>query len=358
MDPEFNLIEIETGVAVVTGTEAADLFVIPLAEDGIGITIIHGFELGIDALRFGRSLGPDGTAVSAEVAAAAYGDDLAGYAESWIDADGDGAGDDLLILAGANAVILSDLAAQIAPVQESHFHRGFEHATGGWIDESQDWFGSVTRVASGTDGIVSAAGKYHVVIAGDEISAPYNNLIGLGTTAFAPFTASVEIYLDSAADGSGWAAGQGFDYTVAASVQGLGGLDFYFNVAQDASTGALWLAAGTAQNPGFSARTDLEEVAGAVAIEADGWYRFAHRFHADSDGTLAVDMLVTNGEDEIVFKTTLTTDVAIEDVSGDPRYAYFELIDVAGGIAVDELDVSYDTGALPPLPELAGLFLA
>lgn len=358
MATTYNLIEIEPGFSVATATNDADLFAIPLVGPGFGLTIIHGFDLGVDALRFGRSLGPDGTAIEAVVAIADAASDFASYAESWMDADGDGTRDDLLLLGEANAVILSDLAAQIDFTPVSRFHRGFEIGTGGWIDESRDWFGTATRVASGTDGIASETGDFHLVIEGDDISAPYNNLRERGMIDFEPFTASIEIYLDSTVDGGGWAAGEGFDYSVAASVTDIGALDVYFSLAQDASTGALWVAACLDQNPAFLARTDLEDQPGAVVIEDDGWYSFAHHFRADSAGNLAVDMSVTNGEDEIVFRTTLVTDIAVDTVSGDPRYAFFELVSVTGGIPVDELDVRYDADQVPPLPDLAGLFLA
>lgn len=72
------------------------------------------------------------------------------------------------------------------------------------------------------------------------------------------------------------AAGEGFDYAVAANGQDGNHLrDFIFHVTQDTSTGNLLV--GGSNNTNFAPREDLDTLNHAT-IDASGWYTFEHKF--------------------------------------------------------------------------------
>lgn len=277
---------------------------------------------------------------------------------SWVDSDGDGATDDLQLDMGDQTVILTDLADQIGTVDVSRYEQSFEDGAGNWRDASNGWYGTATQVASGTDGIVSPTGDFHVVLEGDATTAPFDTLLNQGAVAFEPFTASIKIYLDTSADGSGWADGEGFDYSVAANdMSDNHRRDFIFHVTQDTSTDQMYVAASN--NADFTPKEDLETFTDAAVIAEDGWYTFEQRFYENGSGDLAVDFVVLDESDTIVFSHTRTsTSDDIANISADPRYAWFTVIDVDGGIAVDDLAITYDGDAVAPLPTVDDLFFA
>lgn len=193
--------------------------------------------------------------------------------------------------------------------------QGFESDTAGWQDADSGWYGSIERVASGTGGIGSAGGDYHAVVNGDESSAPFSDFGGYETEWPGDWVAELDVYLDPS-----WAAGAGFDYTVAATgSDGNHQRDFIFHVTKDSSTGALLV--GGSNNTDFTAREDLEDRNHAVVEEA-GWYTLQHRFHEDG-GVLAVDLNLVDSDGTVLFTETRSTSAdAIEEVAGN-GYAWF-----------------------------------
>src|SRR5437899_4719830 len=78
-------------------------------------------------------------------------------------------------------------------------------------------YGFITRVASGTGGIVTADGGDYALVAeptpfGADSTGPFTRFDGYRHEFINGLTASVDVYLNV-----GWADGSGFEYSVAAS---------------------------------------------------------------------------------------------------------------------------------------------
>ena len=233
------------------------------------------------------------------------------------------------LLVGSSALVAAVALSVAVPVQAATVYlQGFEVDTSGWMDADSGWAGNVDRVASGTDGINSAAGSWHAVMTG-ETNGPFSRFDGYRDEWPGEYTAEVDVYLDPA-----WANGSGFDYSVASSAAGGGHLrDFIFHVAKDTSTGTLLVAGDN--NTNFATREDLETINHHV-VTAAGWYTLQHHFY-NSGGVLAVDLNLLDQDSNVLFTETRSTPTdTIPDVVGGNRYAWFNFIDVDGGIAVDE----------------------
>ncbi len=103
------------------------------------------------------------------------------------------------VLVGVAAILVA-ASAQAGVV----FQQDFESGTGGWSDGGV--YGSITRVASGTNGVTSAGGSFHANVTGDpEPSGPYSFFDGARSTWPGEWTASLDIYLDT-----NWGLGEGF----------------------------------------------------------------------------------------------------------------------------------------------------
>jgi hypothetical protein len=159
---------------------------------------------------------------------------------------------------------------------------------------------------------------------------PFTDFGGYSSVWPGGFTASAEIYLDLA-----WAAGSGFDYSVAVNDKtGNHVRDFIFHATQDTTTGDL-LVAGS-NNTNFAPREDLENI-NHVVISSSDWYTFEHRFYNDA-GVLAVDLNLYNSGGLLLFTETRSDPGdLIASVIGGNRYGWFTHITVADGIAVDNV---------------------
>lgn len=232
------------------------------------------------------------------------------------------------------------------------FNQGFESDTAGWFDETNGWSGTIDRVISGTDGITSASGAYHANFGqsnGDGgLTAGFTAFDGYRDTWTGPYQASVAIYLDTS-----WAAGEGFDYSVASSNSSGGHLrDFIFHVTKDTSTGKLLV--GGSNNTNFDPREDLEAL-NHQEITNSGWYTFEHSFYEAGDGTLAVALNLYDDSGSLLWTEVrnndgsgvLPADLIGGNVGGN-RYGWFTNIDIAGGINVDD-----HTLTVVPLPPAA-----
>ncbi|WP_424930769.1 cadherin domain-containing protein, partial [Amaricoccus tamworthensis] len=249
------------------------------------------------------------------------------------------------------AVTVADVAENTAPA--FGFVQGFETDTDGVLDGGG--YGAVSRVSSGTGGVASAEGGWHagIVQAGDPgfESGPFTRFDGYRNEWPGEWTASVQVWLDT-----GWAAGEGFDYSVAANgTNGQHYRDYIFHVTQDTSTGDLLV--GISNNSNFDPNESLESGDHGV-IASSGWYTLEHRFY-DDGGVLAVEMRVLDAEGAEVFSGTRSNPadtVGAGGVVGGNRYGWFTNIDIADGIEVDGFDLrlgedAQDTGAIT---ELAG----
>lgn len=240
---------------------------------------------------------------------------------------------------------LLSLPATATPV----WSQGFETDTSGWEDSSTTWHGTATRVASGTGGIASSSGGFHAIfdqLGGASVTGPFSRFDMYRDTWPGPFLASIDVYLDTT-----WAAGSGFDFSVAASgTDNLHQRDFIFHVTQDTSSGQLLV--GASNNTNFDPREDLETINHAV-VASSGWYTFEHEFY-DNMGVLAVDLVLRDAIGTELFRETRSdpTDTIPAEVGGN-RYAWFTNIDITSGIAVDNHSLT-----IADVPEPASLALA
>jgi hypothetical protein len=214
--------------------------------------------------------------------------------------------------------------------------QGFEADTDGWYDANSAWYGLVSQVPSGENGISSASGAFHSVMEGDAASGPFSRFDGYRDTWAGTWTAEIDVYLDP-----DWAAGTGFDYSVAASgSDGLHQRDYIFHVTKDTSTGKL-LVAGS-NNTNFAPREDLENLNHFEVVDA-GWYTLQHVFYENA-GALAVDLNLLDSTGNVLFTETRynAADLIPDEVGGN-RYAWFTVINVNGGIAVDNHQLVFPT---------------
>jgi len=241
-----------------------------------------------------------------------------------------GKGDYILLEVNQNA-----LAAHLAhgDIDQIYYHQGFENNIGGWFDSNDGWFGEVTRVSSGTNGIPSSVGDWHAIFEGDEDSAPFSRFDGYVDTWSGTWSAELDIYLDP-----NWITSQGFDYTVAANgSDGNHQRDFIFHVNKDASTGKL-LVAGS-NNTNFAPREDLENI-NHYEVTTAGWYTLQHVFYDNGSGILAVDLNLLDSSGNVLFTETRSSpsDVISTEIGGN-RYGWFTFLNVDGGIGGDEQEI-------------------
>ncbi len=329
-------IKISAGEDEIFGTDAAERFHLSASKKNADLVVIHNFELGEDFLHYGK--------VNAD-----------GYTFDWIDFDEGGSADDLQITVGDQVFVLTDLGAQIDDPTEYRFDQGFETDADGILDaDDVAGFGDITQVASGTDGVVSADGDFHAIVT-QTGAGPFTRYGGYEGTYSGPWTTSVDIYLDATDDGGGWMAGEGFDFSSAANgSDGNHQRDYIFHVTQDTSTGELLINASN--NTNFEPREDLDTLAGTAQIDEDGWYTFEHRFY-DDGGALAVDLKVFDADGDEIFSKTLSDpgDLIPTEIGGN-RYGWFTNIDVDGGVAIDNLQLSYDADQVLGLPAAEDIF--
>lgn len=240
-----------------------------------------------------------------------------------------GNGEYILIEVNQNAV-----PAHLAhgDIDQVYYQQGFENDTDGWFDINNGWFGEVTRVSSGTNGITSSVGDWHAIFEGDINSAPFTRFDGYVDTWSGNWSAELDVYLDP-----NWNSSQGFDYSVA--VTGSDGnhqRDFIFHVNKDTSTGKL-LVAGS-NNTNFAPREDLDFI-NHYEVTTAGWYTLQHVFY-DNSGALAVDLNLVDQNGNLLWTETSfnATDLIPSEVGGN-RYGWFTFINVDEGIGVDEQEI-------------------
>jgi T1SS-143 domain-containing protein len=230
----------------------------------------------------------------------------------------------------ASSVSEHDLTTQIG------FGQGFESATdstsAGFVDGGVN--GHLAIKASGADGIDTKthSGNYALVTQTAGESAPFTRFGGYDSTFDGGFKASVDIYLDPSRIGTN----EGFDYSVAVNkADGSFLRDFIFHVTKDAS-GHIFI--GASNNTGFDPQLNLGDgLHGDVT--AAGWYTFTQTFHDDGTGKLAVDMVVRDASGAVVFTQTIASGDLIADTGGH-RYGWFTNVDVANGIAIDNVTLT------------------
>ena len=218
----------------------------------------------------------------------------------------------------------------------TRFDQTFDADKAGFFDVTNGGVGTLALEASGTGGIVTKSGTGNYALFNDTgDSGPYSYFDGDRAQLNGGLIASADIYLAPGA----MAAGEGFDVDVSADKQNGDFLrDFVFHVTQDADTGKLLVAA---DNNSYAPviRTDTETLNHAE-ITSSGWYTFQWKFYEGEDHALEVAMDVYDSSGHWVFSEVRN---AIGDqlstVAGGSNYFWFPIIDVAGGVAVDNVSL-------------------
>lgn len=141
----------------------------------------------------------------------------------------------------------------------------------------------------------------------------------------------IDIYLDPS-----WAAGTGFDFSVAASKQDESHLrDFIFHVGVVNGSGLLVNASNNADFYTNPFKLLNENGGNYYTVSSAGWYTFKHVFY-DNAGALAVDLQLFDSGGTMLWSATRTNPGdLIASVVGGSRYGWFTHIDVSAGILVD-----------------------
>lgn len=185
-----------------------------------------------------------------------------------------------------------------------------------------DGVGLVTQVASGTNGLLSAAGCYYA-------EAPVTNADiqdedGFVSTRYAGYTtsfpadgysASADFYLDANA-----AEGQ---FSWSDAVNGTDGShqrDFIFHAGADGD--GTW-SIGVSNNAANSAPYVTSYSVEPLSITESGWYTFKHSFYAE-DGLLYADLSVLDADGNTLATWTLGGDAAdkVPSTVGGNRYGW------------------------------------
>ncbi|MCX6880722.1 MAG: hypothetical protein NTW21_43985 [Verrucomicrobia bacterium] len=210
------------------------------------------------------------------------------------------------------------------------YANGFETGVSDWDDYGGAF--NATRVASGTNGIVSAAGGFHAESSPSGSASRWGGYnFGAGAavpTAFQEYTTSVAIYLNVT---GGWANRTRFDFSSAINrADGNFWRDFVFHAgfhtAADhkgpgAGTKRFVISASNHSQPGDANAKNPDQ--GSIAIATTGWYTFEHHFY-DNAGWLAVAMSIFDASRALVNTWTLRTAEPISAIGGN-CYGWFAL---------------------------------
>jgi hypothetical protein len=181
--------------------------------------------------------------------------------------------------------------ASVPLLAATHYFQGFE-------EDTYDWTG-VTRVASGTSSITSAAGDFHAEA--DSVAAPGTTLdftrFGGYESTFPSggYTTSLDVYLDVNA---GVPNDTRFDWSSAINTPaGAHRRDFVFNAGfyndSDVTGSGPRFVISASNNATRSGAFPKNPGRDPFAITTTGWYTFEHRFYNAGLGVLAVEMRIT-----------------------------------------------------------------
>lgn len=256
-------------------------------------------------------------------------------------------------IAAALMAVTGALTSAVSPsAHAALYSNGFETDTSGW-------FGTMTRVPSGTGGIPSSSGSYHATASA---STPFTQWGGYNygagnaiPTAFQEYTTSIDIYLDV---GGGWANDTRFDFSSAINNNaGTHRRDFIFNAGfyndatgPGANTSRFVVSASNNSQPGSAYAKNPGK--GPIAISTTGWYTFEHRFY-DNGGTLSVDMAIRDASNALISSWTLSDATDTISLIGGNRYGWFDYNQFS--------TLAFDNAELTVVPEpstyIAGGFL-
>ena len=189
----------------------------------------------------------------------------------------------------------------------------------GFETDIVDWSG-VKRVASGTNGVTSAAGDFHAEAAGGASTGfgGYESTFPAGG-----YTTSVDVYLNVGADN---ANDTRFDWSSAINKpDGEHRRDFVFNAGFYNDSDATGSVARFVINASTNATRSgaFPKNSGSFSITETGWYTFEHHFYKTAGSVLAVDLRIT-ALDGTVLKTWTLSDPSdiIGTTVGGHRYGW------------------------------------
>ena len=179
--------------------------------------------------------------------------------------------------------------AAIPVLAATHYFQGFE-------TDIFDWSG-VTRVASGTSGITSAAGAFHAEAASAAAPLTSDAFTQFGgyesTFPAGGYTTSMDVYLNVAA---GNPNDTRFDWSSAISTPAnTHRRDFVFNAGFYNDTDATGSGPRFVINASTNATRSgaFPKNTGSFSITTTGWYTLEHHFYNAGLGVLAVELRIT-----------------------------------------------------------------
>jgi hypothetical protein len=207
------------------------------------------------------------------------------------------------------------------------YFQGFETDTSGWN-------GPITRVASGTNGIVSAGGSFHAQVGSAAFTrwGGYGGIAGCSTACAAQFpqngyVTAIDIYLEPTS--TAFANDTRFDFSSAINdPTGNHRRDFAFNVGfyNDLDTTGTdpRFVITASNNTGRSNSNPKNPARDPFSITQDGWYTFQHTFLNDGNGVLKVELSIKD-DTGAVMHTWMLTDPSdtINGTVGSNRYGFF-----------------------------------
>jgi hypothetical protein len=256
------------------------------------------------------------------------------------------------------AVVVAVLASAGPVLAGSHFE-GFETDIGDW----QEYSSQLTRVSSGTTGISSAAGNYHLELTDpiepgeDYYSGAYSFLGGSSTSFGNGWSSSADVYID-VADSRVATGGYGFDLSQAmydtegnheqdnifhvhsVDPEGDGTYDIYLNASHNTNGIQTNLAsAGQPYGSSEPARKFIDS----------GWYTFQFDFSPSPDlsGDIEIDFSVIDESDNVFWHADWITEAYTITEAGGNGYMWFTFADT------DRLAVDNVTMTVVPLPAAA-----
>jgi hypothetical protein len=222
------------------------------------------------------------------------------------------------------------LAATIPVLAAIYYFQGFE-------DDIYDWAGA-TRVASTTNGVVSAAGDFHAEVG----SGAYTQFGGYESTfPTGGYTTSIDLYLNV---GAGNANDTRFDWSSAINnPAGTHRRDFVFNVGfynDSDTTGSVPRFVITASNnAGRDSAFPKNPGRGPFAITQTGWYTFEHHFDNNGSGVLVATLQIRDDNGTLLHTWTLTdANDIIGSTVGGHRYGWF-VIQEFPVLAIDNVNL-------------------
>jgi hypothetical protein len=242
-----------------------------------------------------------------------------------------------LSIAISFAAIVFAVLAMGAQAATSYF-QGFE-------TDTVDWTG-VTRVASGTHGIVSATGGWHAEATHAAAPGTTNDLTHFGgyESVFPSggYTTRIAVYLDVAAN----ANDTRFDWSTAINdATGNHRRDFVFNAGfyndADALTGSgPRFVVSASNNASRSGAFPKNPGKAPFTITTSGWYTLQHEFYAGPGGVLKVDMSIIGPAGGLPLTTWTLSDPSdiIGTTVGGHRYGWL-VIQELPVLAIDNVSL-------------------